>query len=672
MRGIRTDEGMRALELSVRRGGPPVVGMVPIEWSKLLGRGAMTPPFLEKFAPKRTEEGMEGTTEFVQGLAGLSSEERVGSIEGMVMKIIREETGITVSHRDPLMDAGVDSLALVELRNALRQKLGTAVVLEQSLFVEYPTVAEMSVHISEQLLLAEQRAREAPAAEDKSVTPQDTAASVSITGMALRLPGVKNVSDLWHALDSGDCHVTQDPPQRWADACEVWGAPKSVLSGGFLEDVESFDAAHFGIGHGEADAMDPHIRIMLEVAAEALQDASGHGELPRKMGTFVAVSSAAFAMPTHSFNISRLIAKKLHLDGLCESFDVACTSSHSAIHRAREAILAGECTAALVVGALIQLVPPMNMSLLDDGILSTSGVSRPLDAFADGIVLGEACGALVLHREGMSSRVHASLIGSGLTQSSTDSVSLLAPDVMAQESAVTAALRSAALQPRDVSMVHIHGEGQQVADTSELHALRNTLLKERNGNELLLLNHKANFGHSVAASGVVAVITTVLAMQHREVPRHITVERLMKAVTEVDGLAVPLKKSHQFAGAETELIAAVHGHAISGINVHLLLSNKIVVGHVVEAPQSSAVIAPAHWQHRVAYSTRAAFAPQRSRVSQWSAAKVQAYLEENLPESFSAEAKQSWATVFASSSVDGNGLLQLNKEAGKYGDFRSS
>jgi len=507
---------------------------------------------------------------------------------------------------DQLQDAGVDSLALVELRNALRREIGPSVPLEQSLFADFPTVGGLAGHIAEQLAKAPVQA--APAAGANLSMQGAVGGTVGVTGMACRLAGVRSPEALWDALVAEECRVTQSPPARWAEACEEWDAPQGVRCGSFIEDIEHFDAGHFKMSDKEADGMDPHMRLMLEVASEALRDAP---TLPEKVGTFTATSAVAFSIPTHSFNLARLVAKKLGLVGPCHHFDVACTSSHSAIHAARESLLRGECDAAVVVGCLLQLVPPMGMSLLEDGVLSASGFSRPLDTSSDGIVFGEACASIVLQRDPVSSQVHAYLRGSSTTQSSVAATSLLAPDVEAQEQAIHDALSSASISPSQISLLHIHGEGQQVADTSEMHAVRNVLAAS-NDSGITLLNHKANFGHSVSASGIVAVITTIQAMKHRSVPRHLGVEHPMKCVKDAVGLTLPFKAAQALPAGE--YVAAVHGHAISGINAHLILASSTPSGERANRTSTAtghSLGAPAEWSHSRQYSTRAMFSPRR-------------------------------------------------------------
>src|SRR5580698_2932436 len=100
---------------------------------------------------------------------------------------------------------------------------------------------------------------------------------IAIIGMGCRFPGAANPAEFWRLLQNGQDAVREVPPSRW-DIDKFYDpdadAPGKMSSrwGGFLDQIDRFDAEFFGISPKEAAAMDPQQRLLLEVAWEALED----------------------------------------------------------------------------------------------------------------------------------------------------------------------------------------------------------------------------------------------------------------------------------------------------------------------------------------------------------------------------------------------------------------
>src|SRR5260370_11444479 len=101
---------------------------------------------------------------------------------------------------------------------------------------------------------------------------------IAVIGIGCRFPGARGPEAFWELVRNGGDAMREVPPQRPGVACledPRSGTPDRLVSrwGGFLEDVDHFDAAFFGISPREAERMDPQQRLLLEVAWEALEDA---------------------------------------------------------------------------------------------------------------------------------------------------------------------------------------------------------------------------------------------------------------------------------------------------------------------------------------------------------------------------------------------------------------
>eukprot|EP01052_Picozoa_sp_SAG31_P044804 SAG31_NODE_7945_length_1557_cov_2.327846_1_plen_343_part_00 len=249
-----------------------------------------------------------------------------------------------------------------------------------------------------------------------------------------------------------------------------------------------------------------------------------------------------------------------------------------------------DCEAALVVAVSLPLQPFSSVALHDAGILSPTGECRPFDQSGDGLVIGEGCAAIILQRceTSMSdSSWYALVHGHAVTENViTSSLDLNAPDVKAEEEAIRSTLTDAGVTKQQVALVHAHGIGQQVADGAEVMAYCSALLDP--SRPLVLANHKGNFGHTTAVAGLLGAITTTLVLSNRLVPTQIGLETPIKALqsSKNGSFSIP-NGAPLYLPADDEMFAGLHGHAISGTNVHIILSSHADCRSCVDASMNA-------------------------------------------------------------------------------------
>ena len=83
---------------------------------------------------------------------------------------------------------------------------------------------------------------------------------IAIIGIACRFPGAKNYQEYWQNLISGKDTVSEIPEERW-DWQKYYGDPQQDNKtnskwGGFITDIDKFDASFFGISPKEAELME--------------------------------------------------------------------------------------------------------------------------------------------------------------------------------------------------------------------------------------------------------------------------------------------------------------------------------------------------------------------------------------------------------------------------------
>jgi acyl transferase domain-containing protein len=232
---------------------------------------------------------------------------------------------------------------------------------------------------------------------------------IAIIGIGCRFPGGANTpQQFWKLLSEGIDAITQIPKDRF-NVDEVFDpdpeAPGKIYStwGGFLEQVDKFDADFFGISPREARRMDPQHRLLLEVAWEALVDG---GQAPEKIagtntGVYIGISSHDYAdMHVHPgrrklldshINIGNAlcvaanrISFLLDLHGPSFAIESACSSSLTALHLACQSLYTGESELAIVGGVNLILAPELTVGFCKAGMISPDGRCRAFDERANG------------------------------------------------------------------------------------------------------------------------------------------------------------------------------------------------------------------------------------------------------------------------------------------------
>ncbi|MGH7114534.1 MAG: beta-ketoacyl synthase N-terminal-like domain-containing protein, partial [Stellaceae bacterium] len=401
---------------------------------------------------------------------------------------------------------------------------------------------------------------------------------VAVCGLGCRFPGgVDGPAAFWRLLIEGREAIGPRPPGRWA--ADNAAAP---LPGGFLDDVEGFDARFFEIAPREAAAMDPQHRLLLEVAWEALEHAaiSPQALAGSRTGVFVGLATNDYArrVPTDAVDryfgvgsspavASGRIAYLLDLRGPCVTLDTACSSSLVAVHYAMRALHDRDCDTALAGGVSLMLAPELGESFGAAGMLAPDGRCKSFDAGADGYGRAEGAGLVVLRRFddalAAGDPVLAVLRGSAINQDGK-SAGLTAPNGPAQTALIQAGLGAAGMSVDDIDYVETHGTGTPLGDPIEWHALAAAFAGRQR--KLPIGSVKTNIGHTEAASGIAGLIKTVLMLEHDTIPPSRNFSRRNPAIAD-SGAALELS----LAPVPGVRRAAVSAFGFSGTNAHVVL-----------------------------------------------------------------------------------------------------
>jgi acyl transferase domain-containing protein len=422
---------------------------------------------------------------------------------------------------------------------------------------------------------------------------------VAIVGMACRFPGADGPEALWRLVAGGNDAIEVVPPERW-DAEALFdpdpNAPGRTYArwGGFLRDVEHFDAEFFRISPREARSMDPQHRLVLQVAWEALESAGIPAvELESSpTGVFVGlmhqdylrrivwdcevgdVDPLILSGNGASFASGRL-SWLLGLRGPSVTLDTACSSSLVCVHLACQSLRLGECDLALAGGTSLVLEPSATILFGKSRILSRDGRCRAFDADADGVVRGEGCGVVVLKRlsEALADgdAVLAVVRGTAVNHDGRGS-GLTAPNPRAQRDVIRAALANAGVAPERIGYVEAHGTGTALGDPLELEALTEALGAPRaDGSRCFVGSVKTNFGHLEAAAGIAGLMKAVLVLQHQAIPPNVHFRALTPHAT-LDGTALAIADAlRPWPSNGYPRHAGVSAFSLSGTNGHVVL-----------------------------------------------------------------------------------------------------
>ncbi|HEX2084806.1 MAG TPA: SDR family NAD(P)-dependent oxidoreductase [Solirubrobacteraceae bacterium] len=448
---------------------------------------------------------------------------------------------------------GLESKDAIALSGELEERVGRP--LEPTLAYEHPTIRALAAFLADDAAPPTGGLAPALAPARAPASRRRTREPIAVAGLACRFPGgASTPQKLWELLADGRDAGVPVPPDRWdADAFydKDPAAPGKAYTrtGAFVEDLAEFDNELFALSPGEALRMDPQQRMLLELSWAALEDAGLAADRLRgsRTGVFVGLMDCIqyaqlqiervgreladdpfFGTGASASVAAGRIAYLLDLRGPAIALDTACSSSLVAAHLAVTSLRRGECDLALVGGASAIASPHGMVQACAMRMLARDGRCKTFDAAADGFLLGEGCGVVVLERlsdaVARGHRVLGVIEGTAVNQDGRTN-GLSAPSREAQTAVIRAALEDAGVEPADIDCVEAHGSGTALGDAIEVGALRDAFGSRPDDSPALRIGSvKTNLGHLQAAAGVAGLAKAILMLQRGEVARTINLD----------------------------------------------------------------------------------------------------------------------------------------------------
>ena len=448
--------------------------------------------------------------------------------------------------RTAFADIGVDSLVVHRLLERLEEFCGT---IPAEAFFKYKNIGDLARYISDhqEVIVVPQPSVEERPAPVAAPTSHD----VAVIGVSGRFPKAETLEEYWVNLEfARDC-VVEIPKERWdpRDYDRSGGASHGKSGdmyckwGGFLQDVDRFDAAFFRISPREAKFMDPQERLFLQTAAACFEDAgysrerlsdSRAGDGRASVGVFVGATynnyqlhqiqgfatDAGPPVNSQTYSIANRVSYVLNLRGPSMCVDTACSSSLVALHLACESVSRGESAMAIAGGVNLSLHPSKYVSLCAAQFASTDGHCRAFGKDGDGYVPGEGVGAVLLkplaRAEADGDHIYAVIKGTAVNNDGR-TFGYSVPNPTAQAEVIREALDRAGVDARTISYVEAHGTGTKLGDPVEISGLTEAYRRDTADRQFCAIGStKSNIGHLEAAAGIAQLTKVLLQMKHKK------------------------------------------------------------------------------------------------------------------------------------------------------------
>ncbi|MCZ8521618.1 MULTISPECIES: beta-ketoacyl synthase N-terminal-like domain-containing protein [Paenibacillus] len=564
----------------------------------------------------RTGEAAPAGRQTAAAASSAARGELLPAVQNWLADIFAAELKLDASSLEadtPFPEYGVDSIMLAQVLRTIRRLLG--VELESSLLYEYPSIGALAARLAGgheavlRKLLEEtipgregqdsaelagvggahigpeavtvlldahpenpSRLEGAPGPNAGELAPGD----VAVIGMSCRFPGATDLDAYWSLLAEGRSAIRAVPESRWAG--------EDGFYAGLLDAPRTMRTSYFHIGEEDARAMDPQAHLILE---EALRTVCHAGYSPedikgRAVGVYIGARSRhepgeeslrqarnpilAVGPNYLASNISQFF----DLRGPSLVLDTACSSALVGMDLAVQALRSGEIDYALVGGVSLLGSAQVHRLFRQRGILSPGPRFDLFDGRAEGVVLSEGAGMVLLKRARQASaegdRVCAVIKGIAVNNDGR-TAGPATPSLQAQTDVIRRALGRSGRGAADIRYIEANGSGSEVTDLLELKAIQ-SVYRPEGMLPLGLGSAKPNIGHPLCAEGMAGFIKLALMLQHRELVPFLSGQEPMKYF---DMGSSPFCFHRERSPWEEAHTAALNCFADGGTNVHVIL-----------------------------------------------------------------------------------------------------
>ncbi|MHA1419191.1 MAG: SDR family NAD(P)-dependent oxidoreductase [Candidatus Heimdallarchaeaceae archaeon] len=500
----------------------------------------------------------------------------------------------------------------------------------------------------------------APSAEDKELISKveiSTKNKIAIIGLGCVFPDAMNIDQYWKNIISKKYSITEISKDRW-DPKLYFNSDKTIEGktyskiGAFVKDYK-FNSIQYRIPPKVAEKMDDVQKWSLDATRQALEDAglpidgktrmnmaiiignSLGGEIQRytnrrvffpeieeeiknneifqklsasEQEKFIQKLTESYShkypavtedsMPGELSNvIAGRIANVFNLTGKSMITDAACASSIAALDTAIASLNSKDFDVALVGGADRSMDASTYIKFSKIGALSGIG-SRSFDEKADGFVMGEGAGFIVIKRLEDAIRdndkIYATVSSIG-SSSDGRGKGITAPNPDGQKQAITMALEKANLNVNDVQYIEAHGTSTIVGDAVELQVLEDVFENRDKAKKLAVGSVKSQIGHLKSAAGIASIIKTSLSLYNKILPPSTNVETLNPKINwDQSPVFVNTEANEWKVGKNEVRRAGASAFGFGGTNYHAIVEefDKDKITYLAESSEAKTVLTP--------------------------------------------------------------------------------
>ncbi|KIA95297.1 hypothetical protein OA93_18580 [Flavobacterium sp. KMS] len=538
------------------------------------------------------------------------SEEHQNSVLAIVQKIAASLIKLPQEEFDidePFSTMGYDSILSSQLSEYINKELN--IDIQPTDLFNYPSIRSLVQYIIEnkdgwkhKIIETKNVNIPVPNKEEyittQTIDEKIDSGDIAIVGMSGAYAGASNLEEYWEALKGGESLIREAPIERWDSALHyspIKGEEDKTYSkwGGFMDNVDKFDAGFFKISGIEAENMDPQQRLFLEHCWHALEDANLtqiHLD-GKQVGVYAGVGNSDYIQNPKNKHVSVFwgmdnsilaarISYYLNLRGPAIAIDSACSSSLVALEAACRNLLTRNIDMGICGGISLAATPLFHKMASKAGMLSEDGQCFTFDHRANGFVPGEGVGVVVVKRLSDALRdgdmIYAVIKGI-LTNQDGATNGILAPSAPSQEALEKQVYETFNINPETISYVEAHGTGTKLGDPIEVEALTKAFrTKTQKKNYCGIGSVKTNIGHTLHAAGLAGLQKVILAMQHKQMPPSLNYQKNNEFIDFENSpfyVNTALKPWDDYVGGKRR--AAISSFGFSGTNAHAIIEEYI-------------------------------------------------------------------------------------------------